>query len=67
MRNSFKTTINVTRLEIVDLMMACTHAKFSASDGGEKWERLHDKLKEQLRELDEQIDEIGLMYKQMYS
>lgn len=58
MRNSFKTTINVTRLDICDLLLACTAAKELSNDGGKKWERLHEKLKEQLEELDNQLDEI---------
>ncbi len=58
MRNQFKTTINVTRIDICDLMLACLAAKENTNDGGKKWDRLHDKLKIQLNELDEQLDEI---------
>lgn len=58
MRNSFKTTINVNRLEICDLMLACIAAKWASNGSGEKWEKLHDKLKRQLIELDEQLDDI---------
>lgn len=59
MRNDFKTTVNVTRIEICDLLLACLAAKEMANDGGKKWDRLHDKLKEQLEELDSQLDEIA--------
>jgi len=58
MRNSFETTLKVNRLEICDLLLACLAARELANDGGEKWNRLHDKLKEQLKELDRQLDAI---------
>lgn len=59
MRNQFKTTINVTRGEICDLLLACTMSEFGANDGGKKWARLHEKLEKQLEELDRQLDEIS--------
>lgn len=58
MRNNFKTTIEVTRIDICDLMLACLAAKEAANDEGKKWDRLHDLLKEQLNELDAQLDEV---------
>jgi hypothetical protein len=58
MRNNFKTTIEVKRIDICDLMLACLSAKKAANDEGKKWDRLHDLLKEQLDELDAQLDEI---------
>lgn len=58
MRNEFKTTLQVRRIDICDLMLACITAQYAANDGGEKWKRLHDNLKKQLAELDEQLDEI---------
>lgn len=58
MRNEFKTTLQVTRKDICELMLACTAAKSLANDKGEKWNRLHDELKRQLEELDRQLDEI---------
>lgn len=58
MRNHFKTTIQLERIEICDLLLACLAAKDSANDGGAKWDRLHDKLSAQLEELDKQLDEI---------
>jgi hypothetical protein len=58
MRNNFKTTIEVKRIDICDLMLACLAAKEAANDEGKKWDRLHDLLKEQLDELDAQLDEI---------
>lgn len=57
MRNQFKTTVNVTMIELCDLLLACLAAKELANDEGKKWDRLHDKLKEQLYELNCQIDE----------
>ena len=58
MRNNFKTTIDVTRLEICDLILACSAAKRCAGDDGKKWTRLRAKLKGQLKELDEQLGEV---------
>lgn len=59
MRNEFETTIKLKRIDICDLLIACTNAQQTASDGGAKWKRLHDELKRQLDELDAQLD--GLM------
>lgn len=58
MRNNFKTTIYVKRIDICDLLLACLAAKEAANDEGKKWDRLHDLLREQLDELDAQLDEI---------
>ena len=58
MRNNFKTTIEVKRIDICDLMLACLAAKEAANDEGKKWDRLHDLLQDQLDELDAQLDEI---------
>ena len=57
MRNSFKTTLQVRRIDICDLMLACMAAK-ELSNGATKWDKLHEELKNQLKELDEQLDEI---------
>lgn len=45
MRNEFKTTLQVKRIDICDLMLACTAAKQLANDDGKKWDRLRDELK----------------------
>lgn len=58
MRNEFKTTLQVKRIDICDLMLACLAAKELANDSGIKWDRLHDELKRQLNELDTQLDEL---------
>ena len=58
MRNAFETTIRVQRIDICDLLLACLAAKEAAGDGGKKWDRLHNKLKAQLDELDAQLDEV---------
>lgn len=59
MRNNFKTTLQVRRIDICDLMIACTAAK--SASGANKWDRLHDELERQLDELDKQLDEIENM------
>lgn len=58
MRNEFTATLTLKRIEICDLLLACTMAQFTANDGGEKWQRLHDKLNAQLEEIDRQLDEV---------
>ncbi len=62
MRNEFKTTLQVKRIDICDLMLACLEAKELANDSGTKWDRLHDELKRQLNELDTQLDELQQNY-----
>lgn len=57
MRNEFKTTLQVRRIDICDLMLACLYAKYYSS-GAEKWGRLHDELKRQLDDLDNQLDNL---------
>lgn len=52
MLNEMAMDIKLKRIEICDLMMACTCAEYSANDGGEKWARLHDKLEQMLDEFD---------------
>lgn len=56
MRNDFKTTLQVKRIDICDLMLACLTAKELSTNDATKWDRLHDELKRQLNELDEQLD-----------
>ena len=58
MTNQFKTTLNVTRIDICDLLLACLAARDHANDGGQKWIKLHDKLQTQLEELDQQLYEV---------
>lgn len=58
MRNQFKTHISLRRIDVCDLLIACTAMKELSNDGGDKWEKLHNMLKVQLDELDRQLDEI---------
>lgn len=58
MRNHFTTHIEIERVEICDLLLACLAAKELANDSGKKWDRLHDKLKMQLEALDQQLDSL---------
>lgn len=57
--NEFKTTLQLKRIDICDLMLACLAAKELANDDGKKWITLHDELKRQLNELDEQLTQIA--------
>lgn len=56
--NEFKTTIELQRIDICDLLLACTECRYLANDDGAKWQRLHDKLEKQLHKLDTQLDAI---------
>ena len=51
--NSKKMTVELSRIEVCDLLLACLAAKEIANDEGKKWTRLHDELKEQLKAFDE--------------
>lgn len=51
--NQTPMTLNIRRIDICDLLIACTVAKETAMDGGEKWEKLHDEIKRQLNEQDD--------------
>lgn len=57
--NEFKTTLQVKRIDICDLMLACLAAKELSNDDGKKWVRLHDELKRQLNELDAQLEKVA--------
>lgn len=56
MRNHFITTIELERIDICDLLIACIAAE--QCSGAKKWMKLHEKLKAQLDRLDTQLDEI---------
>lgn len=48
-------TLKMKRIEVCDLMLACTVLSISAKEdgkGGKKWEALHDQLKSILDEFD---------------
>lgn len=49
-------TIKLRRIDVCDLLLACTYASHSAC-AGEKWIKLHDMLKDQLEEFDAKHDE----------
>lgn len=46
-------TLKLTRIEVIDLMIACTAA--SEGSDAEKWNELHDKLEEYVKTLDEKL------------
>lgn len=56
--NSFETYVKMKRIDICDLLLACLAAKSLANDAGAKWNRLHDMLKQQLEDLDRQLNEV---------
>ena len=53
MLNEMTVNMELKRIDICNLLLACTAAKYNANDGGKKWDELHDKLKEILKEFDE--------------
>lgn len=56
MLNEMNVTANFNRIELCDLMLACTAAWSLSEDGdgnrAEKWTKLHNKLKEMIDEFD---------------
>jgi len=46
-------TLELKRIDVCDLLLACLAAKEMANDEGKKWTRLHDELKDQLKAFDE--------------
>lgn len=45
-------TVKLRRIDVCDLLLACSCADDKADNGSEKWKRLHDMLKEQLEAFD---------------
>ena len=55
---NYKTmTVELNRIDVCDLLLACLAAKELANDEGSKWTRLHDKLKAQLEAFDKENDD----------
>jgi hypothetical protein len=46
--NSRTVTVKITRRELVDLLVACATCSENVNDPANKWNKLHDKLREQL-------------------
>lgn len=49
--------LKIRRIEICDLLIACTHCAYCFEPGSpsfQKWSDLHDKLNEQLAKLDKE-------------
>lgn len=55
-RNDCKAYFRLRRIDICDLMLACTAARTTANDGGKKWKILHDYLADCLEDMDIWID-----------
>ena len=57
MKNNYSTiNLELIRIEVCDLLLACLAAKELSNDGGKKWMRLHQKLKDQLEKFDMEAD-----------
>lgn len=55
MINDKNVKIEIKRIEVCDLLLACTAAQQQANDGGEKWKRLHEKIKMQIDAIDQEL------------
>lgn len=52
---NYKTmTVELNRIDVCDLLLACVAAEENASDKGLKWTRLYDKIKSQLEAFDKE-------------
>lgn len=50
----------LNRIDLCDLLLACTAAEERANDGGKKWARLHEKIKNILDDFDrENMEDIA--------
>ena len=49
--NEKTVTLKLKRIEVCDLLLACT--LISAESDAQRWDKLHDKLKQILEEFDE--------------
>ena len=59
MRNAEIVNVQISRLELVDLMLACIGIEFNLVDSEnsrKKWRQLHDMLEEQLKTFDAEFD-----------
>ncbi len=59
MRNAEIVNVQMSRLDLVDLMLACTGIEFNLVDSEnskKKWRQLHDMLEKQLRAFDAELD-----------
>lgn len=44
--NSLTVTVKISRRELIDLLIACTACSESMNDPANKWNKLHDKLRQ---------------------
>ena len=51
--NNTNLILSLSRIEVCDMLLACLAAQEAANDGGEKWKRLHEKIREQLKDNDQ--------------
>lgn len=57
MRNEFKTSIQLKRIDICDLIIACETTKELTNCN--KWDTLKSELETQLADLDKQLDSLN--------
>lgn len=55
MRNGYVVSLKMKRIDICDLLLACTIAKQMSNDDGKKWDSLYNTLKEQLHKFDSHL------------
>ena len=42
--NDTDIVLSLKRIDLCNLLIACTNTKYGANDGGKKWQELHDKI-----------------------
>lgn len=52
MLNEKTVTVEIKRIQLCDLLLACTHLDMETSEDTKKWRELHDKLKQILDDFD---------------
>lgn len=55
MRNGYVVSLKMKRIDICDLLLACTITKHMSNDDGKKWDSLYNTLKEQLDKFDSHL------------
>lgn len=54
MLNDQTVTLEIKRIDLCNLLLACTHLDIETDENTKKWRRLHDELKEVLDAFDKE-------------
>ena len=61
MINNEDMTITLKRIEVCDLLLACTLADMSTEESNKKWANLHDKVEKLLEQFDREYFEKNIL------